>query len=137
MKIRRLPREYPHINGFPVSPAELELPATVLDPLDQESYNNHHHCWTKTRMAELAITQLWRDLARNQTVLPKDVHTGIHRHYEPIRQLPSLLDLMDEIDEAYRRHELLRFGSAQHPAYGLITETTYRDIQQEYNQLHS
>lgn len=136
MAIHRLSRELPTINGFPVDPSELDLPVTMLNPDRQESYNNHHMCWTARRMGLLAITQTWRDMAKNQHVLPRDVHAVFHDRYDPPKDLPDLTALMDEIDEAYQTGALLRFGSASTPSYNVISEARYRAIQDEYNRLH-
>lgn len=137
MTLTRLAREYPNVNGFPVSPGELELPPTMLNPERQDSYNNHHLCWTARRMGEFVITQTWRDLAKNQAILPKDIHAVLHDRYEPPKHLPDLTDLMDEIDACYQSQSLLRYGSAANPTYNVISEAKYRLIQQEYNGLHA
>lgn len=136
MALSRLSRELPTINGFPVDPSELGLPRTELNPDRQDSYNNHHMIWTARRMAQLVITQTWRDLAKNQHVMPRDVHAVFHDRYDPPRDLPDLTALMDEIDEAYQSGALLRYGSASTPSYNVITESRYRTIQAEYNRLH-
>jgi len=130
----RLSRVYPNINGFPVSPYELELPSSALDTTRQESWNNHHACFTARKMGEFVMTQTWRDLNSNQYQMPKDIHAILHDRYTP-PPLPDITDIMDEIDEAYTRQDPLRYGSANYPAFRVITPTLWRTITNEYTEL--
>lgn len=131
----RLAREYPNINGWPVSPHELELPESNLDPEKQASFNNHHSCWTERAYGRTALSLMVRNLNAFQDVLPRDIHGIIHDRYDPA-PLPHPVEMMDRIDEAMQRRELLRFGSALHPIYRVIDMRMYREAQQSYNQLN-
>lgn len=133
--MKRLQREYPNINGFPVRPHELELPPSMLDTDRQESWNNHHLCFTASKMARFVLTQTWRDLDKNQVQMPKDTHAVLHDRYTEY-SIPTPTDLMDEIDEAWQTGEALRYGSAAHPTYRQISEDLIRRIHSEYNQLN-
>ena len=132
--MRTLSREYPNINGFPVSPHELELPLTKLDPAKQETWNNHHACFTARKMGLFLITQTWRDLSTNQYAMPKDTHAILHDRYEPAR-LPELVDIMDELEQAKEGGIPLRYGSANHPTNNLINQQLWRAITSEYTEL--
>jgi hypothetical protein len=134
MLMERLKRESPHINGFPVSPHELSLPRSVLDPTKQENWNNHHICWTARRMGQFAITQTWRDLAPNQFPLLKDTHAVYHAIYEP-SPLPDITDVMDVLYDAYQDQTPLRYGSAALPRYNVITPELWDTLSAEYSRL--
>lgn len=131
----RLSREYPNINGFPVSPFDLELPESSLNPEVQNNYNNHHSCWTERAFGRNALSLTMRNLSAYQNVLPKDTHSIIHDRYEPA-PMPHIVDIMDRVDEAFQNRELLRYGSALHPIYRVIDMRMYRSLQQTYNQLN-
>lgn len=130
----RLSREYPHYGGWPVDPIELELPHTSLEPDYQANFNNHHMLFTARAFGRHAISLACRNLAVYQTVLPRDVHAILHDRYDPA-PMPDLLSMMDRLDEAYQKNELLRFGSALHPTYKVLDTEMWRDLNDEYNKL--
>lgn len=133
----RLAREYPNINGWPVSPFELEkMPESSLNPEVQNNFNNHHSCWTERAFGRHALSLTIRNLNAYQNVLPKDIHSILHDRYEPA-PMPDIVDMMDRIDEAFQNRELLRYGSALHPIYRVIDMKMYRSLQQTYNQLNT
>jgi hypothetical protein len=115
-----------------VPPSELILPVSQLDLEDEYSLNNHHLAFTRRQMSRLAITQTFRDLDRNQIVLPKDVHSDLHKVYGPPK-LPSLYEVMDAIDDAFHAGEMLRYGSANNPTYQPITPELMSALGFEYN----
>lgn len=135
MKKLRIPREYPTVNGFPVHPYELELPPSRFNENRQYDFNNHHLCYTARRMGQFVLTQTWRDLDENQLVLPKDTHAVLHDRYDPPRELPGILDLVNHLDEAYDAGKLLRYGSANNPTYKTITPELRSLYLAEYEQL--
>ena len=132
----RLAREYPNINGWPVSPFELDkLPESSLNPEVQNNFNNHHSMWTERAFSIHSLSLVVRNLNAYQNVLPKDIHSIIHDRYDPA-PMPDIVDMMDRVDEAFQNRELLRYGSALHPIYRVIDMRMYRSIQQTYNQLN-
>lgn len=131
----RLPREYPTNNGFPVSPLELDLPRPRFHDGKQLEFNNHHLCYTERRMGQLAITTIWRNLAENQLVMPKETHAVLHDRYDPPTKLPELGELVDYLDEAYDAGKLLRYGSANYPSYQTITPELRHDYLEEYGRI--
>lgn len=124
----------PHRNGFPIHPRELDLPKTVLNPSRTESFNNHHRFWTSKEMGRLIMTQVLRDLKESQVILPKDTHAIYHDRYTPA-PIPPLGDIMNRLDEAYAREELLRYGTAANPTYKVLTEGLWKKIKLEYETL--
>lgn len=133
--MKRLQREAPNINGFYVSPQELELPPTMLDPTKPESWNNHHFYHYARTFGQFVMTQTLRDLNSGQFQMPKDIHAIYHDRYSPAPK-PALVDMMDKLDEAFQTQEPLRYGSANNPTYSLITPPLMRIINQEYNILN-
>lgn len=131
----RLSREYPTVNGFPVNPYELDLPAPRYGEGRQAEFNNHHLAFTRARMGLFVLTQTMRDMDENQIVMPKDVHSVLHDRYDPPSEIPSLYDLMDYIDDSYAQGKLLRYGSASNPTYKTITPQLRRACMDEYGQL--
>lgn len=128
-------RPYPTINGFPVSPYELELPKSRFETTSSREVNNHHLCFTKRKMGLLAITQVWRDLDENQVVLPIDTHAVLHSLFSPPKELPDLLDLVDHLEEAYEVGKMLKTGSANFPTYTLISPELRSEYLREYGEL--
>jgi hypothetical protein len=134
MSKMRLTREYPNYNGVPAPFYELELPLSVLDLDKQENYNNHHWCFTARAFGVLAISQTFRDLSIFQSVEAKDRHGMAHYLYEPPKQMPSLIDMVDIIDEQRAQGGLLRYGSARFPTYKAITPELWSTLMNEYNE---
>lgn len=133
--MKRLPREYPTVNGFPVHPLELDLPAPRFNEGRQIDFNNHHLAFTARRMGQLVLTQTMRDLDEFQLVMPKETHAILHDRYEPPRHIPTLYDLMNHIDDAFEAGKLLRYGSAHNPMYKTITPALLRACKDEYDRL--
>lgn len=131
-----LQREAPNINGFVVPMHELELPYTMLDTDKRESWNIHHHYFTARNLGRFTLTQLLRDLDSSQTPLPKDVHAIYHDRYSP-PSLPSLIDIMDRIDQAYQTQEPLRLGTISFPTYRIISDEQMHQAHMEFNELNS
>lgn len=130
----RLSQEYPNYNGWPVHPLELDLPQSDLSPDRQHNFNNHHLLWTARDFGRHAISLACRNLDSNQIVLPRDIHQVIHDRYEPA-PMPSLVDMMDRLEEAYMKRELLRYGTALNPSYRIIDIGLWRNFNTEYNKL--
>jgi hypothetical protein len=127
-------KEAPHIKGFPISPADIILPASHLDLEKKESFNNHHRLWTRVTMARLVLSVTCRDLSAYQVTLPSDVHAFYHAHYDPA-PVPHLRDLMQRVDDAYCGHELLRHGSAARPYFSSISTALLELCKKEYEKL--
>lgn len=134
-KLHRIPREYPNYNGIPAPFHEIEMPVSHLDLDKQESFNNHHSCFTARVFGRTAISQTFRDLAIYQDVIPKDVHAITHDRYDPPKHLPDLLTMLDIIDEQMMQNGLLRYGSALHPTYKGITNELREILMQEYSMI--
>lgn len=132
----RLAREYPNINGIPVSPHELELPRSTLELDRQGEFNNHHGLWTAKNMGRFVLSSTMRNLQEFQYVLPRDTHAIIHDRYEPA-PMPSPLTMMDYLDDAYEQGQLLRYGSALNPAYAPLGRDLMRVLRAEYDHLTS
>ena len=106
---------YPMHGANFVPPSELDLL-----PSHTRKENLHHLAFTRRQMGRFLITQTFRDLDRNQVVMPIDQHVQLHEDYGAPR-LPRIEDIMDVIDEAYQTGEQLRYGSAHAPIYKPIT----------------
>lgn len=96
----------------------------------ETSFNNHHYIFTARKMGNLAITQTWRDLAKNQVVMPKDIHSELHQMYDP-PEVPDLRQIYDYVDLAYMNGEMLRYGSARAPIYKPISHNLMEHLKQE------
>lgn len=92
-------RQYPTIDGIAVPVFEINLPER-----HRREENNHHNEWDRRTMGRLAVTQLLRDLARHQYVLPVDVHEWLHVTYDPPK-LPTEAEAAKEVICAYERGE--------------------------------
>lgn len=122
---------YPMRGGLFVPPTELDLPPSRLDLTRKKNVNNHHLSFTARQMGRLLITQTFRDLERNQVLLPVDVHDHLHQVYDP-PELPDLTIVFDAIDDAYQNNERLRYGAAHHPLYKPISLALVNAIAVEY-----
>ncbi len=123
------------MNGFPVHPYELDLPAPRYNEGKQMEFNNHHFCWTRQKMGLFVLTQTMRDMDENQLVMSKDVHFTLHDRYDPPKDVPTPYDLMDYVDDSFAQGKLLRYGSASNPIYKTITPQLRRACMDEYGQL--
>ena len=133
----RLTREYPTFgNGVPIPFHELGLPQSNLDLTRQDSFNNHHWCFTAREFGRLAITQTFRDLAAFQSVEPKDTHMLAHYLFDQPKKKPELITMMDIIDQQRAVNGLLRYGSANHPIYKGIDDELWHTLNMEYNYLN-
>lgn len=118
--------DYPTRNGLPISPFELDLPASR-----ERRRNNHHSAWTASVMSRLAVTQTFRDLEAYQDIMPLDQHNWIHHEYEPPRI--DLQAVFDRVMQAYDLSERLRLGSAFKPVYKPISDEKLAKIKREYD----
>lgn len=109
---------------------ELALPGSHLNLENKYSYNNHHLVFPMRKMARLLITQTFRDLERNQVIMPKDQHQTLHDLYGP-PELPGILALMDVIGEAWQKGEQLRYGSAWNPTFEPLSDERWRACARE------
>lgn len=132
MKKLTLERPMPTINGFPVPIYELDLPKSREEFPD---VNNHHMCYTARMMGRTLLTSIWRNMDENQIILPRDVHQILHDRYAPPKDLPSLTDLVDYLDESYDRGKLMRLGTAFNPSYEPITKELRSMYLEEYGRL--
>ena len=114
-------RKYPTRNGIAIPPQELELPDTRLDIENRYSFNNHHANFTRRQFARLAVFQTLRDTERHQHRLGVDVHSLLHKLYEP-PQMPTPEQALAEVIDCYENGERLRFGSQNNPTFMPILE---------------
>lgn len=126
--------EYPTRNGISIPSSELQLPETRLDLSQEFTTNNHHMEWSRRKMGLFLITQTLRDLEGLQEQMPIDVHTYLHKIYEPPR-FPTVEEAMSRVEEAYLNSEVLRVkankGYVTHP----ITDIHWKQILLEYNRV--
>ena len=126
--------EYPTRRGISIPSSELDLPETRLDLRRQHTTNNHHMEWSRRSMGRFLITQTLRDLEGLQEVLPLDVHTLLHKRYEPPR-FPTVDEAMDRVIEAYDNAEQMKVKAGNKYVLQPITDIHYKQIIMEYNRL--
>ena len=56
--------------GIAVSPLDIWLPESHLNPNKDKNYNNHHSEWQARHFGRCIIFQVFRDLGANQIYLP-------------------------------------------------------------------
>lgn len=126
--------EYPTRKGISIPSSELELPETRLDLSKEFTTNNHHMEWSRRLMGKFLITQTLRDLKSMQEEMPIDVHSYLHKIYEPPR-FPTVEEAMARVEEAYLFGEKMNVkanrGYVEHP----ITDVHWKQIQLEYNRV--
>ena len=125
---------YPTHEHFPISPDELHLPESQLDPFSERSYNLHHGLYSRNMMAKLALSDTCRNLEAYQWVMLKDQHVELHRRYEPT-PVPPLRVMMERIDEAVANGEKLRIRGDTGYIRTDIPPELLAKINEEYNRL--
>lgn len=130
----RAEKQYPSIDGVPVSPFELDLPISQLDLAKEHNWNNHHACFEARSFGKIALFQTMRDLERHQYLTPIDFHANTHRFYSPPR-MPTLEQAITDVSEAYDSGERLRYGSARNPTYKPIGRDVMNLIYTNYREL--
>ena len=125
---------YPMRGNMFVHPSELDLPDSHLNTRNPYNSNNHHLAYEARTMARSVILQTVRDLDMNQQVLPKDVHEALHTIYRP-PAVPSPVKMMAVVDDAYQDGRLLRYGSARHPDFTIISDELLKECTAEYERI--
>lgn len=125
---------YPTRDGMPIPTSELLLPPSNLDTSRPESFNTHHRAFTARSFGRFLITQTLRDLKSMQDIMPMDVHTELHRQYEP-PQFPTIEQAIGRVGLAYESAEPMRIrvsGSwLEHP----ISDVHFRQMELEYDRI--
>ncbi|HWT40290.1 MAG TPA: hypothetical protein VN081_03390 [Dongiaceae bacterium] len=119
--------------NFVVSPLELNFPSST----EPERKNNHHLYWTYKRMGEFLITRTFRDLIHNQLEMPVDTHSALHQRYSPPEKLPSLADMIEQIEMAHLTEEPMKVQDNRHGPYFYqqISHIALKQIHMEYGRL--
>lgn len=126
--------EYPTRFGISIPSSELELPTTRLDLSQEYTTNNHHMEWSRRNMGQFLITQTLRDLHLMQEELPIDVHSYLHKIYEP-PQFPTIKQAMTRVVLAMERGEQLNLKADIGYRLHDISEVHKKQIHLEYNRL--
>lgn len=126
---------YPTVHGVPVSPLDIWLPETHLNPNKDKNYNNHHDCWTARRFGRSILFQVFRDLQSHQNYLPLDVHEWLHANYGP-PAMPTPLEAMERIEQAYYECENLQIRKAGGYIIRLLDKSVFQQCDKNYNRLN-
>lgn len=98
---------YPSIHGVGVSPLDIWLPESQLDPEINKNYNNHHTAFYARMYGGFLLSRVFHDLASNQTYMLRDVHAWLHEYYGPPEK-PTPLEMVDAIEEAWETSQVLQ-----------------------------
>ena len=126
--------EYPTRNGISIPSSELGLPATRLDLERPFTTNNHHRQWSARSMGRFLITKTLRDLEGLQEKLPIDVHTYLHKIYEPPK-FPTIDEAMERVMQAYDSGEQLQIKADIGYELRPITDDLVNKLNREYTEL--
>lgn len=119
--------------NFIVSPGQLDLPPSA----NPERTNNHHLYWPFKQMGRILITQYFRDLEHNQLEMPVDQHNALHARYGPSAKLPSLEDMVEQIEIAHEIGEPLKVQENRRGPYFYhqISHIALKQVFMEYDRL--
>lgn len=120
--------KYPARDGVPLHPQELGYES---DPTQYQE--NHHHAFTKSWMAKLAITQTLRDLSTMQSPLPVDSHRELHARLSAPEV--NIQKAYEYVWQSYEQTEQLRYGSVKNFSYEDITPRRMQKIEREYQRI--
>lgn len=120
--------------NFIVSPGELALPESA----QPEYRNNHHLYWPYKKMGQFLITQYFRDLEHNQLEMPVDQHQALHQRYSEPSRLPTLTDMVEQIEMAQAVGEPLKVQENRRGPYVRypISQIALKQIHLEYGRLN-
>lgn len=128
--------QYPTRLGLPIHPQELgftvyNVQAESLSVLPE--VNNHHNAWSRQRMLQLRMTEMFRNLESNQFIMPVEDHKGLHATYtEPELALSGV---MNYLQDAYDRKERLQFRGVGNFRYEPFSAGYLRQVKYEYEGL--
>lgn len=123
-------KPYPVDNyGFPIDPHELGLFAFNTG----ETENNHHKAWQARKFGGLAISQTFRNLESEQTLMPISEHNRLHRLFSGI-ELPPLVNMLDRIETEMLLENNLKIRTDRGYVYHPITEVHWATLMAEYNE---
>lgn len=126
---------YPTRNGVSVSPLDIWLPETHLNPEKDKNYNNHHTQFYARMYGGFLLYRVFHDLAANQQYLPLDVHQWLHDRYGP-PEMPTPIEAMNRIDQAYNERENLQIRKSGGYILRLLDLSTYQQCDQDYTKLN-
>lgn len=130
----RTERQYPSIDGIPISPYELDLPESQLNLANEHNWNNHHICFEARSFGRFILFQTMRDLERHQFLTPIDYHANGHRFYSPPK-MPTPEQAIVIVNDAYDAGERLRYGSACNPTYKPIGRNVLNLVNKNYEEI--
>lgn len=117
-------------NGFAVPVRETRVPY-----IPSEHMEVHHHNFYARNFGKLAISQTFRDLKSQQTLLTQPSHQRLHQYYEGIA-LPPIANMLDYIESAQFLNDKLNIrepyiGYIEHD----IDDYLMWELHREYNSI--
>lgn len=135
-------KAYPTRDGVPVPTEEVGLAPSRLNPRKESNWNNHHKYWERNLYQQDPILNALRNLERSQEPMLKDQHnigkTALHSVYGP-PHLPTPIQAMEQIDQAYHGNEKLKVWSRDLGRYALYSMSPkyFDELKQHYENIRS
>lgn len=131
-------RPYPvDSRGFPLEPHVVNERLFTPDPDPRiERINNHHRNFYRRQFGRFVISQTFRDLESQQTLMYVPEHTVLHQMYGGIK-IPPVRHMIDEIDtQRLTNGQLKIFNKAiSEYEYFPIDDEKWSEVLTEYDAL--
>ena len=121
---------YPTIHGVAISPLDIWLPESNLNPEKDKNYNNHHTEYYARMYGDFLLSRVFHDLASNQIYMLRDVHEWLHQQYGAPK-MPTPIEMLETIEQAWATNQVLQLrkpgGYYQRPIDTLLMQDCIDD----------